>query len=597
MEKRSPPGESAPRGLSMLKRWLSGKPGAPTKNACAEAQTVARPEKAQRNSLKGAFQLFYRQGWAYLVVTPPRGNGLPVYPEEIENRMKVLGIPHVPLRTLRLLVEAATGEAAPLVEWPQGKAFAAEIRVALSEDRMSASATVRPPRKGAAPPSVEEVLEALAEAGVRSGVDACAIEDLVSRQLYDRSVKVARGAEPIPGHGPLPTYHFNTKRGKPYLEMEFGRINLRELAFVDNCTEGQLLAELSPALPAVDGFRVTGEVIPAEVDRRVGKLSAGLNTRLSEDGLRLYASCDGNVRLSGASVLVEPVLSLKQVDYETGNIHFDGTVVVEGEIVDGFQVEATGDIEVGGAVGKATLVAGGSVLLKKGTKGNGEGVIRCEGDLFARYLEGFTVFCAGNVVVEEAIMHSKVRAGGHCALSGRRARVIAGDIVAGGCFWCKSLGNPNEAPTRVSLGIPPLVMREYREAEAAFLGTQEEVGKVELQLDQLEHLQRRDQEDWALRHPEASPETLRADLDRLRREYSAGRDRLSSVKGQLTPDPRSFAVIEEWIYKGAVVGFGLQEYVPSGEGFRRAVLRPGVQEVSVGGFNPSDQPLLDFSRA
>jgi len=43
-------------------------------------------------SSNGRFELFYRKGWAYLTVYPPAGAGRPVYPEDIENRMKMLGV-------------------------------------------------------------------------------------------------------------------------------------------------------------------------------------------------------------------------------------------------------------------------------------------------------------------------------------------------------------------------------------------------------------------------------------------------------------------------------------------------------------------------
>jgi len=356
------------------------------------------------DTTNGKFELYYKRGWAYLAVHPPTGVGRPVYPEDIENRMKLLGVPQVGARGIRDIVDAASGEPVALVAWPNGQALASGITVDIAKDGMSAFATIGKPKKGAAPPVIQDVLDALEHAGVAFGIDHEGIQRTLSRNDYDKPVPVAAGREPVFGKAHRILYHFNVNRGKPYLVMDFDRINLKELNFIDNRKEGQLLAELVPPVAAVDGKKVTGETIPAESDSEIEQLQPGLNTVLSPDGTKLYAQCDGNVRILKGKILVEPVIFVKNVNFETGNIRFDGSVVIEGSIADGFVVEAGGDIQVGNSVGKATLKAGGSILLKTGINGNGKDTIACGGDLFAKYIESSTVNCQGNVLVEEAII-------------------------------------------------------------------------------------------------------------------------------------------------------------------------------------------------
>jgi uncharacterized protein (DUF342 family) len=256
------------------------------------------------SSSNGKFELYYRRGWAHLAVHPPTGAGRPVYPEDIENRMKLLGVPLVSARVIRDLVDAASGEPTAVVAWPNGQALASGISVDIAKDGMSAFTTIGAPKKGAAPPVIQDVLDALEHAGVVFGIDQEGIQRTLSRRDYDKPIPVAAGREPVFGKAHRILYHFNVNRGKPYLEMEFDRINLKELNFIDNRKEGDLLAELLPPVAAVDGKKVSGETIPAESDSEIAQLQQGLNTLLSPDGTKLYAQCDGNVRILKGKIIV-----------------------------------------------------------------------------------------------------------------------------------------------------------------------------------------------------------------------------------------------------------------------------------------------------
>jgi len=539
----------------------------------------------------GRFELYYRKGWAHLAVHQPTCDGRPVYPEDVENRMKMLGVPRIGLSAIRELIRDGDGKAVAIVEWPQGQALASTFSVEVAKDGMSASMTVGPPRKGAAPPVLEDALEALAAAGVVYGVDRQGISRILARGAYDRPFPAAAGSEPVFGKAHRLVYHFNTNRGKPYLEMDFGRINLKELNFIENRRAGDMLAELVPPVRAVDGRTVTGETIAAATDGEIVELRAGQNARLSEDGTKLYAECDGNVRLAAGAVLVEPVIYVKSVGFETGNIRFEGSVVIEGGIADGFVVEAGGDIQVGHGVGKATLKAGGNVLLKTGINGNGKGVIECDGDLFAKYIESCQVDCRSNVLVEEAIMNSRVVAYKHCVLSGRRSEVIASDLIVGGSFWCKKLGNFNEAETRLAVGVEPVLLADFRATGATLASKQAELDKLENQVEQLGKLVRDGRADE--RAGQAYLQ-LKESLDRLGPEIAGLRTRLPHLRERLSASRASLVVVEEIMYKGVVITFGAMEYRAGDSGARKMILKAGESKIVEAGFNANERPTLSF---
>jgi uncharacterized protein len=539
----------------------------------------------------GKFRLYYRKGWAWLEVTPPGEGGRPVYPEEIENRMRLLQIPRVSNREIRRRIQDADGVSQKLVEWPEGERLASRVTVEIAGDAMSAAVVVDAPRKGALPPRVEDLEEELSRSGVLFGTDRRALRRLLDEQAYGVSRIVARGRVPVFGSSRSIRYHFNTNRGRPWLEMEFERINLKELNFIANCKAGDLLAELLPPVEPVDGMTVTGTVIPAERDETSVQLKAGKNTSLNDDRTRLVATVDGNVKQMKDEVMVEPLIVVSAVNYETGNIRFDGSVVIEGSVADGFVVEAGGDIEVGKGVGRATLKAGGTILLKTGINGNDESFVECGGNLLARYIESSTVTCRGNVLVEEAIMHSRITVWNHCVLSGRRAEFIGGELLAGGSLWCRKLGNFNEAATRIALGVSPNRMLSYRSAQQNLETSRRELDRTEEQLDQCEKALRDGHQGEKIL---LARDQLRSVAERLSLEIVALQKETRSLRDQLEASRKSILVAEDEIFPGVTVVFGMREYRSPERGARRTILRVGAEGIAESGFDPGNRPVLNF---
>lgn len=543
------------------------------------------------DSHDGKFELFYRKGWAYLIVHPPTDGGKPVYPEEVENRMKMLGVPKVRTRIIRRIIDEASEQAERLVEWPEGSRLASEIHVKVADDRMTAWVKIDPPKKGAAPPFPEDVIEELERQGVRFGIELEEIQRFVTRRDFGDEKVAARGRPAVHGQAAKVEYHFNSYRGKPYLEMDFGRINLKELNFIENVKKGTLLAQLVGPVEPVDGKDVTGRPLPADPAEGAAELKAGKNTRLSDDKYKLYAEIDGNAKLDNGYVLVEKVVTVQNVNYETGNIRFDGTVVVKGAIADGFVVEATGDIQVGKGVGKARLRADGSILLKTGINGNDEGYLECGGDLYSKYVERSIIVCRGNALVEEAIMQSRLLVWKNCVLNGKRAEFITGSLIVGGSFWCKKLGSIYEAKTHIAVGIVPDLVSSYQETKRTLDEKHDRRNKAEEQLAQLKRAGDEGQEDERIL---AARRQLTDTGIALEEEIGHLKNDLAELKIRMRASRKSIVVVEDILYGGVTVSFGRLEYHAPDNGTRKTILKAGEDEVVESGFNPHDRPKIDF---
>jgi uncharacterized protein (DUF342 family) len=172
------------------------------------------------------------------------------------------------------------------------------------------------------------------------------------------------------------------------------------------------------------------------------------------------------------------------VDASTGDIEYEGNVVIKGNVITGFSVKAKGDIEVNGVVEGAYIEAGGQIVLKRGMQGMNKGILRANGNIITKFLENAEVI-AGGYVSTESILHSKVSAKGDIIVGGRRGFVTGGEIRSGTMISVKTAGSQMGTTTLLEVGIDPRVLEEFRELEkkiANMLAEKEKIAQAVLVL-------------------------------------------------------------------------------------------------------------------
>ena len=327
------------------------------------------------------------------------------------------------------------------------------------------------------------------------------------------------------------------------------------------------------------------------VDKKLVVLAVepGDNTEYSTTGTEIIALIDGNAFLEENRVCVEPLVRVDRVDYETGNIHFDGSVIVKGRIADGFTIEAGGSVEIGECVGRALVSAGRDVLLKGGMNGDGEGTIKATGSITSKYIENARISCGRDLLVQELLLNSDFVVGANLVLRGRRGELLGGSGVVGGNLWCKQLGSQAEVQTRVSVGIQPAVLQEFVNLKMAVEEKSLELDKVRNEILGLEKLLsyaqgRRGKISTALRQQKERATELRTELTGLKGD-------LVRCRRGLVPDAAAQAVIEGTMHPGSVVAFGEEEFRSDDHAVAKTVLRLDNGRVVEGGFNPQAPPM------
>ena len=130
------------------------------------------------------------------------------------------------------------------------------------------------------------------------------------------------------------------------------------------------------------------------------------------------------------------------VDNSTGNIEYEGSVLIHGNVKTGFEVHASGDIIVEGVVEGAVLSSDNQIIVKHGIHGMYKCDLRAGTNLMAKYIESATVR-AGGYVEAEIILNSDVSVNGAVRARGRKGLINGGTVHAylrSCCQICRSFG-------------------------------------------------------------------------------------------------------------------------------------------------------------
>ncbi|OHD15956.1 MAG: hypothetical protein A2086_03720 [Spirochaetes bacterium GWD1_27_9] len=534
----------------------------------------------------GYFKIKYKDGFANLIVFPPKGNGIPVYPEEIINRMKILNIPKVSYEKISEIVKKASAKPEILVEWAEGANYRAVIDVKISDDKMSAFVNIQKPKKEGSELTKNDILQELELSNIKYGINEKIIDEIIEKNLFEMDIKVAEGLIPIDEKKSIIKFNFDTNPGKPFLIDEYGRINLKELNFIQNKAKEDVLAEIMPPIDGREGINLFGETIPyKKIENQ--NIKIGQNTVLSEDSLKIISLIDGNVYLKNNTISVEPHLTLKNVDYETGNIDFNGSITIEGTILDGFTVKATGIIQINQSVGRVIIESEKDVILKAGINGNTEGKIICKGDVYARFIEGANITCEGNIFAEEAIMNSNLKVNKNVILVGKRAEIIGGESIIGRSLRCKKLGNISGIKTKISVGIEPEKLEIIEELKDSILKYKDKMTEISNNIQKLEKTKKLNP---------ILTEKIEMAIYKLQSQNIRIKDELMTMEKEfkeslyfLIPSKDSIVLVEQIAYPEVNISFGKEEYKINNE-ITKIILKIVNNKIKESGFNYNEIP-------
>ncbi len=328
------------------------------------------------------------------------------------------------------------------------------ISIFLSKDEMEACIEI----SGDSEIREKDIYKKLRESGISHGILSQEIESIVAEKRYDKTIVIARGKPAQVGKDGWYEFFFDTNPTRTPKILEDGSVDYRDVKWFETVKKEQKLAYYHSATFGVAGFTVTGKFLKAKKGREKGVLR-GKGFRLEHDGKTYYSTEDGRVVLENESRLeISRMLVLDNVSLATGNVGFDGTVYIRGNVGSGVFISATDNVIIDGYVESAMIRSGGEIFLRQGVNGRGNGIIESNHNVVGQFFEDVKIVAGGDIIGQYC-MNCDLHSDGNIMLQGNKGLLLGGKARAAKGITAFSVGNRNALHTELYVGIDQNIIK------------------------------------------------------------------------------------------------------------------------------------------
>lgn len=270
----------------------------------------------------------------------------------------------------------------------------------------------------------------------------------------------------------IPLEENKTKAIDDHSALHFAQVNV-----------GIPLMQRHPAIPGTHGKNVKGQIIPASTIHDVSFNKNLTGVKASPDNPNILISdIKGHPVILADGACVDDIMMVNNVDMSTGNINYDGSVMVKGEVMPGMKIQATGDIIACGVVNRAVLQAQNNITVHCGVIGdhvNSEKTkeeknlfltrLKAGGDITIQYASQAKLIAAHDITVHEYISHCYCEAKGTIQVgqTGGKGRIFGGEYHAYMSINANHIGAESELKTQVSAGITSKIYHQFYQLKQA----------------------------------------------------------------------------------------------------------------------------------
>ncbi len=344
--------------------------------------------------------------------------------------------------------EAQTSES-PLI-FPVAIKRDASIEIHITEDKMQAIAHLITAQGGNSL-TQSNINEKLAKTGCCKGINKGAIiklyvEAATAEPGTEFNVVIAEGLAVVEPIEALFEYIVTPLQDRVLVpqEQDDGSVNMRDFGKIETIKPGEELVRLTPAKRGCDGYDIFGNELIADA-ANMQSLIPGSGTQISDNNPNLLiASQSGVPYRTECGMEISEALVLESVNLEVGNIDFEGTVIVNGDVAANMSLKATNDVIINGFAESCSIDAGGSITVCDGVLGqeikqSGKSNLSFNTKLLAgqdisiRHAQSVQLKAAGIITVSSQLLHSHVTTNGGLIVGGDRQtkpKIIGGVIKA-----------------------------------------------------------------------------------------------------------------------------------------------------------------------
>ena len=385
------------------------------------------------------FQLVNNPDGLYLTLHPPDAGGKEISKFDIIQYLKSAGAPAMSDELLNTALRDHVSVETVFLSENTVSAIDESVIITISDDKMSVFIRFIPATNNGKPITKGAILQKLSEHKVNFGIIEENIDEWLNNKIYCTDFLVAQGKEPEESFDAKVEFKFVLdKKYKPAVTEE-GNIDFRQLNLLNHVARDDVLAVLTPEIQGEPGANVLG--VPISARKAVKKtLKTGKNVILSEDGLTARAECYGHVTIEADKLVVHNVYTISgDVGPNTGNVDFDGTVTVSGDVLSGYSITATDDIVIQGVVESTNLTAGGNIIVANGIHGGAKAVVTAEKNVTVKFIQE-SVVKAGGSVYAGSVIYSTVAARDSVYVTSEKGLVRGSEVRARSLIAVKNVG-------------------------------------------------------------------------------------------------------------------------------------------------------------
>lgn len=324
----------------------------------------------------------------------------------------------------------------------------------------------------------EDIYHDLERRGIVYGIKHDAIENLINKRRMNEKVLIAEGIPAAKGQDGW--FEFFVRLDMPRIPAPLpdGSVDYVNIEAFEMVDEGEKIVVYHPAQKGSAGTNIYGESIHAENGIEKKPLR-GVGFTIAPDGVTYISKMNGKFEFIGGRILITNMLVVREdVTAVTGRLEVNGSVHVIGSIYSGGYIKATGDIIIEHNVETAQLIAGGNIMIKKGSCSKNDCFIEAGGEVSGSFFEAANINAGGDVRANY-IMNSNINTKGRVIVAGNKAMLLGGKICAIKGVDTFHLGNRLHIKTILDIGRNKL----YENVQAQYAANREELLK---ELDALE---------------------------------------------------------------------------------------------------------------
>lgn len=353
------------------------------------------------------------------------------------------------------------------------------VTLKITNDKMQVHAKFTPPKSNGKKVEHTEIMQRLSEMGVTFGIREDIIKRLVANKNYAKTYIIATGKSPVKGVDGRAIFHVDVQTGtyQPKIS-DTGKADYHNLDLFKCVKKGEILCTTIDPVDGEDGINVLGVEIKHKKASKPPRVIAGKNVKFDQENQSIISDMDGQLIYTSGKLSVFPILEVPgDVGPTTGNVEFNGSVVIKGNVATGFKVIASGNVDIGGVIEGAYVQCGGDLNCSNGIQGMDKARIMVMGSVITKYIRNCNLETGGDITTS-TIMHSHVKCTGKVDVTSDKGIIAGGVLEAIKSVDVKIIGSKLSTDTKITVGVFSEIFQRYNSCTLEIREHEEEYNKM-----------------------------------------------------------------------------------------------------------------------